>query len=107
MHELEVKYLKKYTPCNFIKDEDLAYALGVVHIELIVIHPFRDGNGRVARLLANLMALQAGRIFLNYAPIDRTINQAGYDNYIRAIHQGIDCKYEMIEGIFMELLKAT
>jgi len=30
-----------------------------IHGELIAIHPFRDGNGRTARMLANLMLMQA------------------------------------------------
>ena len=30
------------------------------HLELVSIHPFYDGNGRVARLLANLPVLRAG-----------------------------------------------
>jgi hypothetical protein len=30
----------------------------VVHAELLLIHPFREGNGRLARWLADLMALQ-------------------------------------------------
>jgi len=76
-------------------------------VELILIHPFRDGNGRVARLLANLMALQAGRGLLNYAPIDRTTNLEGYNRYIMAIQQGADFKYEMIQDVFLALLKAT
>ncbi|MDA8233247.1 MAG: Fic family protein [Clostridia bacterium] len=33
---------------------------GVVHKELVFIHPFVDGNGRVARLLMNLILLQDG-----------------------------------------------
>src|SRR3990167_10704570 len=51
MSDLEKNYLKKYTPCHF-SDAELAYALGVVHVELIIIHPFREGNGRAARLLS-------------------------------------------------------
>jgi Fic family protein len=31
-----------------------------VHYRLVAIHPFRDGNGRTARLLMNLMLLRAG-----------------------------------------------
>jgi len=30
-------------------------------VELILIHPFREGNGRIARFLSVLMALQAGK----------------------------------------------
>ena len=47
-------------PCRFDKIEKIARSLAVVHTELVLIHPFRDGNGRVARLLATLMALQGG-----------------------------------------------
>jgi Fic family protein len=35
-----------------------AYALS--HLEFVSIHPFYDGNGRMARLLANLPVLRAG-----------------------------------------------
>jgi hypothetical protein len=31
-----------------------------LHYKLILIHPFRDGNGRTARLLTNLLLLQSG-----------------------------------------------
>ncbi|MDA8339742.1 MAG: Fic family protein, partial [Nitrospiraceae bacterium] len=42
-------------PCLFAKDEEIITALSVVHAELMLIHPFREGNGRVGRLLAVLM----------------------------------------------------
>jgi len=107
MKEFEVKFLKKFTPCKFTQDTELAFALGVVHVEFIIIHPFREGNGRVARLIANLMALQAGRSFLNYEPIDRTINPEGYANYIKAIHDGVGQNYKRIHNIFLNLLKVS
>lgn len=50
------------------------FSLGIVHVEFIIIHPFREGNGRVARLLANLMALQARRSILNYACLSSIAN---------------------------------
>jgi cell filamentation protein len=42
--------LRQYTPCNFSGLEMQLRALAVVHAELVLIHPFRDGNGRCARL---------------------------------------------------------
>ncbi len=105
--ELGTKYLSRYTPCQFTVDEELAYALGIVHVEFILIHPFREGNGRTARLLANLMSLQAGRSVLNYEPIDRTLNPEGFNNYITAIHRGVDRDYGLIRDIFLELLRVS
>lgn len=37
-----------------------ALAAAVVHSWLTIIHPFEDGNGRVARLLANVVLLRVG-----------------------------------------------
>jgi cell filamentation protein len=105
MTDFELKYLQKYTPCSSLSDEELAEAMGIVHVELVIIHPFRGGNGRVARLLANLMALQAGKDLINYTSIDRTMNPAGYRNYINSIHEGFCGHYEGIKNIFLKLLK--
>ncbi|HBD7396558.1 TPA: Fic family protein [Legionella pneumophila] len=106
MQDLENKYLKHYTPCKKSGDE-LANALGVVHVELIIIHPFREGNGRVSRLLANIMAMQAGLPQLNFEPIDKTINTDGYNNYIQAIHHGVMGNYEPIKEVFIEILRVS
>ena len=58
MAELERGVLARCTPCRPGSDAQLADVLAEVHAELVVVHPFRDGNGRLARLLALLMALQ-------------------------------------------------
>jgi cell filamentation protein len=60
MAELERDALRRYTPCQTVAVLEIARALAEVHAELILVHPFRDGNGRLARLLMLLMALQAG-----------------------------------------------
>ena len=44
-------------------------------MELILIHPFREGNGRIARLLADLMAMQADKKPLNFSPIESIMNR--------------------------------
>lgn len=106
MVDLEVKYLNQYTPCNF-NGEMLVEALGVVHVELIIIHPFREGNGRVARLLANLMAMQSDYPALNFSSIDKTENPNGFNKYIEAIHYGFKGDYEPIKEIFSKVLEAS
>lgn len=104
MQKLESDFLAKYTPCHFSDDDELAFALGVVHVEFLLIHPFREGNGRVARLLADLMAAQAKRPPLDYQFIDLMKNQSGFKQYISAIHAGLSCNYKPIKEIFKILL---
>jgi cell filamentation protein len=43
--------------------------LAVSHAELALIHPFRDGNGRIARALAILMTAQAALPLIDFTPI--------------------------------------
>ena len=54
MDEFEQKVLSIYTPCRFKSKKEIASAMAIVHTELVLIHPFREGNGRVARLLSIL-----------------------------------------------------
>lgn len=48
-----------------------ALAAAVVHSWLTIIHPFEDGNGRVARLLANVILLRVGWPYLIIRGSDR------------------------------------
>lgn len=75
--------------------------------ELIVIHPFREGNGRAARLLADLMVFQADLPPLNFTAIDQTENAEGFNQYIFAIHEGVCGDYEPIRKIFLTLLRQS
>jgi Fic family protein len=49
-----------------------------VHHRLVAIHPFDDGNGRVSRLLMNLILLKNG-----YLPV--IIRQEKREDYYRAL----------------------
>jgi len=84
----EVEYLQRYTPCSGYDDERLIEAVAVVHVELILIHPFRDGNGRISRLLADVMVAQAGR-----PPLDYTAWDQNRGAYFTAIGRGLDMDY--------------
>lgn len=107
MKNFERDFLKKYTPCYGMDNWELANAIGIVHVELILIHPFREGNGRVARMLANLMALQAGKNMLDYTIIDKTVNEEGYNRYIYAIQEGHRGNYSNIINLFEKILEQT
>jgi cell filamentation protein len=104
MIDFERDTLLNYTPCHYSNTHDLANAIGIVHVELILIHPFREGNGRVARLIADLMAMQANRPPLNFKYIDSE-NSKGFKEYIVSIHAGLNKNYTPIQDIIKILLK--
>lgn len=56
----------------------------MVHIIFVNIHPFADGNGRVARLLMNLALLQSGYNIVVIPPVVR----ADYISAIQATNKG-------------------
>ena len=60
------RVLAAHTPCAGMDDARLVQALAQTHAEFILIHPFREGNGRLARLLNTMMALQAGLPLLDF-----------------------------------------
>jgi cell filamentation protein len=72
-------------------------------VELVLIHPFREGNGRIARLLSVLMALQAGLPPLDFSDLQGTERGA----YFAAIQAGLDRDYRAMERIFSRVIERT
>lgn len=100
MTELERGALARHTPCRPANDPEIAAALAEVHAELILVHPFREGNGRLARMLALLMALQAGLPPLDFSPLAG----AGRRGYIAAIQAGIGRDYSALAALFAKVI---
>ena len=82
MDILDKEILSVRTPCAGMSEDQLTEAITIVHVELILIHPFREGNGRLSRLVANVMALQANQRQLDYTSWDE--HKADYFTAIRA-----------------------
>ncbi|HSI47651.1 MAG TPA: Fic family protein [Ideonella sp.] len=80
--------LSRWTPCRDLAEEALIEAIAVTHVEFILIHPFREGNGRLSRLLADVMAAQGG-----HGPLDYSSWEAEKAAYIGAIHAGLAGNY--------------
>ncbi|MGH7261622.1 MAG: Fic/DOC family protein [Nitrospiraceae bacterium] len=54
MDQFERGVLRRCTPCTFADRAEVVRALAETHVELVLVHPFRDGNGRLARALMTL-----------------------------------------------------
>ena len=65
---------------NESKYDPVAFA-AVANARLVSIHPFRDGNGRVSRLVMNTILLQHGYLPVSIPPIFRRDYISALQNY--------------------------
>ncbi len=56
--------------------------IGNFIIEFLNIHPFKDGNGRLSRVLTNLLMLKSGYLFMPYASHEKLIEDNKPEYYI-------------------------
>lgn len=75
--------------------EDLARA----HAELLYIHPFREGNGRTARVLLNLILRKNG-----WEPLDFSkMNEELFQQYVIAVQSSAMKNYEPMKKVIEQL----
>jgi len=96
--------LASQTPCRPGPLDRVASRIAKVHAELLLIHPFRDGNGRLARWLADLMALQAGVPAPAYGFTGRGA-KARRTFYLDAVGSGYVEDYEPLERFFADAIE--
>jgi cell filamentation protein len=103
MEHFEREQLRRLSPCQFTSRDAVAEALAEVHTELMLIHPFREGNGRFGRLIATLMALQAG-----LPPLDfRELAGKRREEYFAAVRAGLDCDYRPMTRLFAAVIERS
>ena len=65
-------------------------------VRFLAIHPFQDGNGRLSRVLTNLLLLRRGYDFVQYSSHERVV-EANKDQYylaLRTAQKGLGSKEE-------------
>lgn len=105
MKVFERKFLARYTPCRGDSLEEIAKSIATVHVEFLLIHPYREGNGRTARLLATLMAYQAGLAGLDFGFIGGRGKE--FDRYVASIHAGLEENYKPMTAIMMRAISGA
>jgi len=76
--------------------------IGTIHSELLYIHPFREGNGRTARILANMMAYKAGYDTLRFNPVMESGEKR--KEYINGVQQALNVNYKPMIQLMEEFL---
>ena len=102
---LEDEFLKKSTPCQSSELEAIAGQVAAVHAEFLLVHPFREGNGRLARWLADLMFLQAGYPMPLYNFSGKGSAKRKKD-YLEAVITGYTQDYTPLTGFFRDCIEA-
>ncbi len=96
----EQDFLNSFLKLTELEREELISYLAKSHVEFILIHPFREGNGRLSRLLLDVMATQAG-----YGPLDYSIWDVNKDYYFKSIQAGHAGDYQHIERLVRDVLE--
>ncbi len=80
--------------------------------EFLSIHPFQDGNGRLSRLLVNLLLLRAGYGFVQYISLERIVEERK-KAYYESLMMGQKNRYSDTEdltlllGFFMDTIEVA
>jgi Fic family protein len=94
------------------QDEDIHPLLTIADfiVRFLAIHPFQDGNGRLSRILTNLLMLRSGYTFAAYSSHERIV-EANKENYYLALREAQEKLKSLKEfsltwlEFFLELLK--
>ena len=69
--EVQSQIQKLLNEFKKMKNTNPVDAAALFHLRFVQIHPFTDGNGRVARLLTNLVLLKNGFPILTVIPVEK------------------------------------
>jgi cell filamentation protein len=106
MDRLEAAFLEPNTPFQPRNLQAATEDLAIIHAELLLIHPFREGNGRLARWFANLMCLQAGMPIPDFG-FDGLGSDPVHARYLEAVVQGYEKNYRPLADLFREALERS
>ena len=100
MQEFQTEILNKLLN-EYVKLDSVLFIedLARVHAELLYIHPFREGNGRTARVLLNLMLRKNG-----WEPLDFSkMNEELFQQYVIAVQYTAMKNYEPMKKVIEQL----
>lgn len=100
IQEFETEFLNNL-PKRLEGYEDLVKHVAPIHAELLFIHPFREGNGRTARLFADLIAAKFDFDKFKF----EKITEKKMPEYIQAVQSATEKNYQPMIQLFRMLEK--
>lgn len=95
----EKQFLSRSGELKSLSRPELVSYLAECHVEFILIHPFREGNGRLSRLLCDVLSVLAGKGLLDYSLWDE--HKAFY---FKAIQAGVSGNYSPMMQLVNDIL---
>lgn len=95
----EKQYLSRSGVLKNLTRPELVSYLAECHVEFILIHPFREGNGRLSRLLFDMLSVLAGKGVLDYSLWDEH-----KIFYFKAIQAGVSGNYRPMMQLVSDIL---
>ena len=95
----EKQFLSRSGELKSLARLELVSYLAECHVEFILIHPFREGNGRLSRLLCDVLSVLAGKGLLDYSLWDE--HKAFY---FKAIQAGVSGNYSPMMQLVSDIL---
>lgn len=99
MERYEREYLKLLTPLSLDAPDTYPEMLAKPHAELVIIHPFRDGNGRIARDLVDFLLVQA-----NTMPAHWQVLKDRREDYYTSIRLSVLRDYRLLASLLREAI---
>lgn len=99
LSEFEERFLTRVTFLDALSRPELVTFLAECHVEFILIHPFREGNGRLSRLIFDVLCVRAGQGILDYSLWDMH-----KDFYFKAIQAGMSGNYTPMIRLVSDIL---
>jgi len=99
--EERLEHLPNIDKGNFL--EELVHFLAWLHHRFLWIHPFKDYNGRIARLLTNVILLN-----LDLPPIELEVEtKTGRKKYIQALKNADNGDHSSLEKLIRDAIEET
>ena len=80
---------------------ELAELLAVISSELTIVHPFREGNGRIVRVILDIISIAFDTTPANWDIFD---SQHDKDHYLKCMYSGYKTDYEPLTKLIYDLL---